>query len=192
MGAVVSLDGFIAHDDDDVGPLFDWYGNGDVEWAFSDDREYPCRTTQASKDFMQAVYPRIGAVVIGRRLFDHTDGWGGVPATGDHVFVVTHKPPTGWKHAGGAAGGAVRAAPGDRLTSLGVRYGQTNRSSNAGQQRLPAQRPVGADRGVQQHHGRIPGCPVRGETCGSCRRSFRRAQPSARRRPLDACRPSRC
>ena len=48
---------------------------------------------------MQAVYPRIGAVVIGRRLFDHTDGWGGVPAAGDHVFVVTHAPPTKWKHA---------------------------------------------------------------------------------------------
>jgi hypothetical protein len=33
MGAVVSLDGFIADaDDDGVGPLFDWYGNGDVTW----------------------------------------------------------------------------------------------------------------------------------------------------------------
>jgi hypothetical protein len=30
MGAVVSLDGFMADDDDGVGPLFDWYGNGDV------------------------------------------------------------------------------------------------------------------------------------------------------------------
>ena len=30
MGAVVSLDGFIADHRDDVRPLFDWYGNGDV------------------------------------------------------------------------------------------------------------------------------------------------------------------
>jgi hypothetical protein len=30
MGAVVSLDGFIADDRDGVGPLFDWYGNGGV------------------------------------------------------------------------------------------------------------------------------------------------------------------
>jgi dihydrofolate reductase len=82
MGAVVSLDGYIAHDDDDVGPLFDWYGNGDVEWKFAEHQEHPARTTQASRDFMQAVYSRIGAVVIGRRLFDHTDGWGGVPAAG--------------------------------------------------------------------------------------------------------------
>jgi hypothetical protein len=96
MGAVVSLDGFIAHDDDDVGPLFDWYGNGDVEWTFSADQEYPCRTTQASRDFMQAVYPRIGAVVIGRRLFDHTDGWGGVPAAGTaSSSSPTRRRPTG-------------------------------------------------------------------------------------------------
>jgi dihydrofolate reductase len=102
MGAVVSLDGYIAHDDDTVGPLFDWYGNGDVEWVFSADQEQPCRTTQASHDFIQAVYPRIGAEVIGRRLFDHTNGWGGVPVAGDHVFVVTHAPPTDWEHAGSA------------------------------------------------------------------------------------------
>jgi hypothetical protein len=32
MGAVVSLDGYIANINDNVGLLFDWYGNGDVEW----------------------------------------------------------------------------------------------------------------------------------------------------------------
>jgi dihydrofolate reductase len=102
MSAVVSLDGYIAYDDDTVGALFDWYGNGDAEWTWSERQDDPCRTTQASKDFVQAVYPDIGAVVIGRRLFDQTDGWGGVPAAGDHVFVVTHAPPTSWKHAGTA------------------------------------------------------------------------------------------
>lgn len=102
MGAVVSLDGYIAHEDDTVGPLFDWYGNGDVEWRFSEGQERSCRTTQASRDFMMEVYPSIGVEVIGRRLFDLTDGWGGVPVAGDHVFVVTHTPPTDWKHAGTA------------------------------------------------------------------------------------------
>jgi dihydrofolate reductase len=34
--------------------------------------------------------------VIGRRLFDITNGWDGVPSVGDHVFVVTHQPPAGW------------------------------------------------------------------------------------------------
>jgi dihydrofolate reductase len=45
------------------------------------------------------VYPRIGVVVMGRRLFDLVDGWGGFPAAGDHVVVVTHEPPTDWKYA---------------------------------------------------------------------------------------------
>jgi dihydrofolate reductase len=95
MGAVVSLDGFIAYDDS-VGPLFDWYGN--VEWKFSEDQEHPSRTTQASKDFMLALDPRIGAAPpvrpdrrVGRR-----------PCRGRPAFVVTHKPPTNWKHAGAA------------------------------------------------------------------------------------------
>jgi dihydrofolate reductase len=103
MGAAaVSLDGFIAYEDDTVGQMFDWLGNGDTEWTWSEGQADTLRTTPASRDFMRAVYPRIGAGVIGRRLFDLTDGWDGVPAAGDHVFVVTHAPPTDWKHAGTA------------------------------------------------------------------------------------------
>jgi hypothetical protein len=34
LEAVDSLDGFIADDGDGVGPLFDWYGNGDVGWSY--------------------------------------------------------------------------------------------------------------------------------------------------------------
>ena len=30
MHAVVSVDGFIADENDDVGPLFEWYFNGDA------------------------------------------------------------------------------------------------------------------------------------------------------------------
>jgi dihydrofolate reductase len=101
MGAVVSLDGFIADDNDDVGPLFDWYGNGDVAWSFpGSDGEL--RTTQASSDFMLNLYNDIAVVVIGRRLFDMTNGWDGKPAAGEHVFVVTHQPPQNWEHAGTA------------------------------------------------------------------------------------------
>jgi hypothetical protein len=55
MGGVVCLDGFIADDNDDVGPLFDWYGNGDVTRAF-EGADSECRTTQASADFMQSQY----------------------------------------------------------------------------------------------------------------------------------------
>jgi dihydrofolate reductase len=98
MGAVVSLDGFMADDNDGVGPLFDWYGNGDVTWSFpGSDGE--SRSTQASADFMRSQYRDMAAVVIGRRVFDLTNGWGGKPAAGEHVFVVTHRPPTDWERA---------------------------------------------------------------------------------------------
>jgi dihydrofolate reductase len=98
MGAVVSLDGVIADDNDGVGPLFDWYGNGVVSWSF-EGSDGECRTTQASADFMRAHYADLAVVVIGRRLFDLTNGWDGKPAAGEHVFVVTHEPPTNWEHA---------------------------------------------------------------------------------------------
>jgi hypothetical protein len=41
----------------------------------------------------------MAAMVIGRRLFDLTNGWGCKPDAGEHVFVVTHQPPTAWEHA---------------------------------------------------------------------------------------------
>jgi dihydrofolate reductase len=36
-------------------------------------------------------------LVIGRHLFDITNGWEGQPPTGEHVVVVSHRPrPEGW------------------------------------------------------------------------------------------------
>ena len=67
MGAVVSLDGFMAGDDDGVGPLFDWLGNGDVASRFPGS-EYESRSTQASADFMLDVYGDMAANVIARRF----------------------------------------------------------------------------------------------------------------------------
>src|ERR687890_147230 len=102
MGAAaVSLDGFIADDNDRVGPLFDWLGNGDVTWSLPGS-EGESRTTRASADFMTSHYRDVAANVIGRRVFDLTNGWDGKPAAGEHVFVVTHQPPTDWEHAGSA------------------------------------------------------------------------------------------
>ena len=69
MGAVVSLDGFIAADNDEVGPLFEWYSNGDVAWRFPG-TDFEARSTRASADFMRSHYGDVAAVVIGRRLFD--------------------------------------------------------------------------------------------------------------------------
>jgi dihydrofolate reductase len=97
--AAVSLDGFIADDNDGIEPLFDWLDNGDVTWS-SPGIEHEFRTTQASADFTQSHYRDVAAAIIGRRLFDVTNGWNGkIECPGEHVFVVTHQPPTNWEYA---------------------------------------------------------------------------------------------
>jgi dihydrofolate reductase len=90
--ASMSLDGFIADTSDAVGPLFDWYDNGDVEVTGSDPG-LVFHTSAASADYLRAAWANIGADVIGRRLFNLTNGWSGRPAVGDAVFVVTHHVP---------------------------------------------------------------------------------------------------
>lgn len=91
MHDVVSVDGFIADPDDQVGPLFDWYGNGDVPI-----NQY-AKVSKASADYAQPTMAEIGTLVVGRHVFDMTDGWGGVPPAGEHVVVVSHRPrPEGW------------------------------------------------------------------------------------------------
>jgi hypothetical protein len=67
--AAVSADGYIAYDDGQVGSLFDWMSAGKVEWKLSESDE------------------------------DAMHSWNGVPAAGDHVFVVTHEAPTDWEYA---------------------------------------------------------------------------------------------
>ncbi|HEX6674241.1 MAG TPA: dihydrofolate reductase family protein [Actinomycetes bacterium] len=95
MQASMSLDGYIADPSDNVGPLFDWYGNGDVEFTGADpDRVF--RVSAASADYLRSAWANVTAGVIGRRLFDLTNGWNGRPPVGEAVFVVTHRPPTDW------------------------------------------------------------------------------------------------
>lgn len=94
--AVVSLDGFIARPDDLPGPIFDWYAAGDVEIA-PGDPERGFRVSQASADYLTETLDAIGAIVMGRHLFDFVDGWGGRPPSGEHVFAVTHRDADQWR-----------------------------------------------------------------------------------------------
>jgi hypothetical protein len=50
--ASMSLDGFIADPSDRVGPLFDWYGNGDVEFN-GGDPERVFRVSAASAEYLR-------------------------------------------------------------------------------------------------------------------------------------------
>jgi dihydrofolate reductase len=92
--STVSVDGFIADERDQPGPLFDWLTAGDVPL----DDAGQLKVSQASADVTRAYWDEIGVTVVGRHVFDLTDGWGGVPPSGiDHVVVVSHRPaPDGW------------------------------------------------------------------------------------------------
>ena len=93
MHAVVSADGFIADEHDDVGPLFDWYFNGDQELVPGG----PFKLSSISKEYVGPFWDSIGATVMGRHLFDLTNGWEARPPAGDHLVVVSHRPkPDGW------------------------------------------------------------------------------------------------
>ena len=94
MYASVSVDGFVADENDQSGPLFDWLLNGDVPL----DDSGALKVSQASYDHTRPYWDQIGVTIAGRRVFDMTDGWDGTPPAGvDHVVVVTHRPaPAGW------------------------------------------------------------------------------------------------
>lgn len=99
MHAVVSVDGFIADEQDDVGPLFEWYFNGDRPLDGKDPHltESPFRLSQASYDYTRPMWDDIGAIIQGRHLFDITNGWEAKPPAGEHLLVVSHRPkPDGW------------------------------------------------------------------------------------------------
>jgi dihydrofolate reductase len=94
MYASVSVDGFIADENDQPGPVFDWLMSGDVQL----DESGALKVSQASFDYTRPYWDQVGATIVGRHVFDLTDGWDGVPPGGvEHVVVVTHRPePEGW------------------------------------------------------------------------------------------------
>jgi dihydrofolate reductase len=99
MHAVVSVDGFIADEHDDVGPLFEWYFNGDqpIVDAEGEAQHGPFRISAASRDYVSSLWGSIGATVQGRHLFDITNGWDAQPPAGEHLVVVSNRPkPEGW------------------------------------------------------------------------------------------------
>jgi dihydrofolate reductase len=75
--------------------LFDWYNNGPVE-VYGTDPGRAFHVSAASAEYLRSTWPNVRATIVGRRLFDITNGWNGIPPVGEHVFVVTHAPPTDW------------------------------------------------------------------------------------------------
>ncbi len=78
MYASVSVDGFVADENDQPGPLFDWLTSGDVPL----DESGEVKVSQTSYDYTRPYWDQIGATIVGRHVFDMTDGWDGKPPSG--------------------------------------------------------------------------------------------------------------
>jgi dihydrofolate reductase len=99
-GASMSLDGYIGGPDETgFEHLFKWYGNGDVEVPTTKP-EMTFRMTTANVEHWRQVLDMTGALVVGRKLFDFTNGWDGNHPIGKPVVVLTHSVPDGWPREG--------------------------------------------------------------------------------------------
>ncbi|MGC2169100.1 MAG: dihydrofolate reductase family protein [Acidimicrobiales bacterium] len=91
----MSIDGFVAHDDDSVGHLFDWYENGDVEVRWPG-MGMVSHVSAPSAAYLRRVIDEVGAIVVGRRVYDYTSGWGGDHPLHVPLYLVTHHAPESW------------------------------------------------------------------------------------------------
>jgi dihydrofolate reductase len=93
-GATMSLDGFIAGPEDSgFDLLFKWYGAGDIEVPFPTGSMPPARVSAATADLLRREQAGLGALVVGRHLYDLTNAWGGRHPLDVTTVVVTHRLP---------------------------------------------------------------------------------------------------
>jgi dihydrofolate reductase len=93
-GGTMSLDGYIAGPNESgFDLLFQWYGNGDVEIPTASPNVPPMRMSAASAQLVKEEWGNVGALVVGRHLYDMTDAWGGRHPMDVTTVVLTHHPP---------------------------------------------------------------------------------------------------
>lgn len=98
-GASVSLDGYIAGPNESgFEHLFAWYGAGDVEFP-STHPELRFSLTAPDHGYLKDYVDSVGVLVVGRRLFNLVDGWGGIHPLDRPVVVVSHSLPEDWVRA---------------------------------------------------------------------------------------------
>ena len=92
-GASMSLDGFVAGPNETgFEHLFAWYGNGDIAVTTADP-EITLQLTESNARHQQHLADQTGATVVGRKLYDATNAWGGQHPMGVPVVVLTNHPP---------------------------------------------------------------------------------------------------
>ena len=133
----MSLDSFIAGPNDGPGQplgeggerLFAWYSSGETEYRLPG-TEMVFRVSPQSAELLREAHTAMGAFVTGRRTFDITNGWGGIPPLGVPTFVVTHSIPQEWVYEGSpftfvtdgveSAVERARAVAGDKDVAVGA------------------------------------------------------------------------
>ena len=88
----MSVDGFIAGPDDSCDDLFEFYNNGTTEFRVADGWP-PFHMDDPSRTLFREAIARVGCHVVGRRLYDLTNGWGGHPGNEAPIVVLTHEAP---------------------------------------------------------------------------------------------------
>ena len=88
----MSIDGFIADPDGGCDDLFGFYDNGDVELVLADGWP-PFHMFEPSATLMREGVARTGCHVMGRDLYDMTNGWEGHPGNEAPIVVLTHQAP---------------------------------------------------------------------------------------------------
>lgn len=99
MGKVIfditaSLDGFVAGPNDSPALPMGEGGMRLFDWYFSD-AQTPRSGENIDSEIMDQAAQTVGAIVSGRRTYDHAQGWNGEHPLRVPVFVVTHHPPEG-------------------------------------------------------------------------------------------------
>ena len=97
----MSLDGYVADENDGVDEVFDWYSSGDVEVpTASTTSGMTFHVSAPSAEHLKGLTAEAGAMLTGRRTFERADGWGGQHPWDVPAFVVTHHVPDGWPRPG--------------------------------------------------------------------------------------------
>ena len=165
MGEVIahlamSLDGFIADPDDGCDELFGFYQSGDVAVKLSEG--FPeLHVSQTTADLLTRSVAKAGATVVGRRLYDLTNGWDGHPGGEVPMVVVTHHPPQDWPRGGAPIFFETSVEAAVAKARAGRREGRRHRRRHD-HPRLPGRRAAGRDPGQPGAGDPRRGDPVAG------------------------------
>lgn len=94
-GFSMSLDGFVADEDDGVDRIFHWYGVGESTTEVPAGNAEFTMAVEAA-EMIKDAGRRAGVLVSARRTFDLAGAWGGRHPMNVPVVVLTHEPPAEW------------------------------------------------------------------------------------------------